>query len=197
MLKKVCVYCASSDRVDRSYHQAAYTLGQQLAQNGIQIVYGGGGRGSMGALADGALSAGGEVFGVLPRFMADLEWGHPGLTTLDLVEDMRERKHRMLIDTDAAIALPGGCGTFEELFEVLTLKRLTLYLKPIVLMNTQRYFDPCIKMLEHAVENHFMDAEHAKMWSVVNEPVEVIPAINSAARWTEQARDFAVPSVND
>src|SRR3546814_7838386 len=89
----------------------------------------------MGAVANGALEAGGEVIGILPRFMADLEWGHSGLTRLELVEDMRERKHRLLAGSDAVVALPGGCGTLEELFEAITLKRLGLYFKPIVLLN--------------------------------------------------------------
>jgi uncharacterized protein (TIGR00730 family) len=156
------------------------------------VVYGGGGGGSMGALADGALAAGGEVVGILPRFMADLEWGHPGLTHLELVEDMRERKHRMLLGADAVIALPGGCGTFEELFEAITLKRLTLFLNPIILVNTNGYFDPLLEVLEQAVEKRFMANEHGGMWSVVDEPEAVPEAIRGAPTWKATMRDAAV-----
>ena len=191
-VKRVSVYCASSSQVDPRYHQAAHRLGEALAAAGVAIVYGGGGAGSMGAVADGALACGGEVVGVLPRFMADLEWGHPGLTKLDLVEDMRERKHQMLVDSDAVIALPGGCGTFEELFEALTLKRLGLYIKPIILLNTLNYYQPCVAMLQQAIDQNFMNLKHGQMWTVVNEPEGILEAIESAPAWSEQAREFAV-----
>ena len=192
-MKRVCVYCASSERIDPAYHAAANRVGQLLAEAGATIVYGGGGSGSMGALADGALGAGGEVIGILPRFMADLEWGHPGLTRLELVEDMRERKHQMLLDADAVVALPGGCGTFEELFEAITLKRLALYLNPIILLNTRGYFADCLSLLERAVDERFMNPEHLTMWQAVAEPDEVIAAIRSAPPWDPGARRLAVP----
>src|SRR6202012_1324112 len=118
-----------------------------LADAGLEVVYGGGARGSMGALANGALSKGGRVVGILPRFMADLEWGHSGLSELELVEDMRVRKHLMLPRSQPAIALPGGCGTLEELLEALTLTRLGLYLNPIVLVNTRGFFNPLLDLL--------------------------------------------------
>jgi len=172
-------------------------VGEVLATAGIAIVFGGGGAGSMGAVADGALARGGEVVGVLPRFMADLEWGHPGLTRLDLVEDMRERKHRMLVDSDAVIALPGGCGTFEELFEALTLKRLGLYTKPIILLNTLDYYQPCVAMLGQAIEQGFMNLKHGQMWSLVDHPEDLIAAIEDAPPWSERAREFAVSSPRD
>ncbi|MBP6534889.1 MAG: TIGR00730 family Rossman fold protein, partial [Arenimonas sp.] len=124
---RICVYAASSAQVHEAHQQAAYALGRQLALNGHSLVYGGGSQGLMGAVADGALTHGGEVIGILPKFMADLEWGHPGLTELRLVEDMRERKHQLLTDSDAVVALPGGCGTLEELFEAITLERLGIY----------------------------------------------------------------------
>ena len=119
---RICVYCASSQECDPHYHEVAFKLGALLAAAGCTVVYGGGSAGSMGAVANGALSAGGEVVGILPKFMADLEWGHPGLTRLELVEDMRERKHRLLTGSDAVIARP-LLRTLEELFEALTLKR--------------------------------------------------------------------------
>jgi uncharacterized protein (TIGR00730 family) len=145
----------------------------------------------MGALADGALSRGGRVTGVLPRFMADLEWGHPGLTELELVEDMRVRKHRMLARSQAAIALPGGSGTLEELLEAITLKRLGLYLNPILIVNTRGYFDPLIELFSRAIQERFMDERHASMWQVVARPEEVPGALDRAARWGEDSRRFA------
>src|SRR3982075_1844147 len=187
----VCVYCASSRASHPEYREAAFQLGVVLAGQGLEIVYGGGARGSMGALADGALSKGGRVVGVLPRFMADLEWGHPGLTELELVEDMRVRKHMMLTRSQAAIALPGGCGTLEELLEAITLKRLGLYLNPILLINTRGFFDPLLELLARAIEERFMDERHARMWEVVTQPEEVPEALNRAPRWYVEARSFA------
>jgi uncharacterized protein (TIGR00730 family) len=114
----------------------------------------------MGALADGALSRGGRITGVLPRFMNDLEWGHAGLTELHLVEDMHTRKHRLLSGSYAVVALPGGSGTLEELLEAITLKRLGLYFGPIVLVNTRHFFDPLLQLLASAIEERFMDERH-------------------------------------
>lgn len=190
-VRRVCVYCASSEQSDAAYRTAASQLGELLAKNGIEIIYGGGGLGSMGALAEGALRAGGRITGVVPRFMKELEWAHDGLTELLLVETMRERKHLMLTGSDAVIALPGGCGTLEELFEAITLKRLGIYLKPIVLVNTRKFFDPCIALLNRCIEERFMHERHAEMWSVVDSPEEVLHAIQAAPTWSEQARSFA------
>ncbi|HUO18967.1 MAG TPA: TIGR00730 family Rossman fold protein [Steroidobacteraceae bacterium] len=189
--RAVCVYCASSRSSHPDYRAAAHRLGKVLAGAGIGIVYGGGAAGSMGALADGALEGGGRVVGILPRFMADLEWGHRGLTELELVEDLRVRKHLMLTRSDAAIALPGGSGTLEELLEAITLKRLGLYLNPIVLVNTRGFFAPLLALLEHAVEERFMDRRHLDMWQVVGEPEEVPGALERAPAWTAEARRFA------
>ncbi len=189
--RAVCVYCASSRSSHPDYRTAAYRLGEVLAAAGLGIVYGGGAVGSMGALADGALGKGGRVVGVLPRFMADLEWGHRGLTELELVEDMRARKHLMLTRSDAAIALPGGSGTLEELLEAITLKRLGLYLKPIVLVNTRGFFAPLLTLLGQAVEERFMDRRHLGMWQVVAQPEEVPAALAAAPAWGPEARSFA------
>ncbi|HUL47270.1 MAG TPA: TIGR00730 family Rossman fold protein [Steroidobacteraceae bacterium] len=187
----VCVYCASSRSSHADYRAAAHRLGEVLAAAGLGIVYGGGAVGSMGALADGALARGGRVVGILPRFMADLEWGHRGLTELELVEDLRARKHLMLTRSDAAIALPGGSGTLEELLEAITLKRLGLYLKPIVLVNTRGFFAPLLKLLDHAIEERFMDRRHLDMWQVVARPEEVPEALATAPAWGPEARSFA------
>lgn len=187
----VCVYCASSRSAEPEYRRAAFRLGEVLAERGIGIVYGGGAAGSMGALADGALGRGGRVVGILPRFMADLEWGHRGLSELKLVEDMRTRKHLMLSGAQAAIALPGGSGTLEELLEALTLKRLGLFLGPIVLVNTRGYFEPLLRMLSRSVEERFMDERHLDMWQLVERPEEVPSALDGAPVWSKDFRAFA------
>jgi uncharacterized protein (TIGR00730 family) len=190
-VKTVCVYCASSRVCHSDYHEAAHRLGRALANAGFTIIYGGGGVGSMGALADGAISRGGRVIGVLPKFMQEMEWGHKGLSELRLVEDLRTRKHLMLTESHAVVALPGGSGTLEELFETLTLKRLGFYLNPIVLVNTRRFFDPLIRLLTTAVAEGFMDERHRSMWQVVAEPEDVLPALASAPAWSAEARKFA------
>ena len=189
---RICVYAASSPQAAPVYMDAARELGAQLAANGCSIVYGGGSQGLMGALADGALASGGEVIGVLPKFMADLEWGHPGLTHLDLVEDMRERKHKLLTGSDAVVALPGGCGTLEELFEAITLKRLGLYFNPILLLDTNAFYAPLQAFLQQVIEEKFLNPEHAAMWSLVAEPAQVLPAIAATPRWREDARNYAI-----
>ncbi len=189
----VCVYCASSRRSDAAYYEAARRLGATLAQRGITIVYGGGSSGSMGHLADGALSAGGRVVGVVPRFMKELEWSHTGLAELRVVDDMHARKRAMAADADAIVALPGGCGTLEELFEAITWKRLGLYVNPIVMVNTLGFFDRCVALLEHCIHERFMDERHGRMWSVVDEPERVIDAIVAAPPWDSSAQAFAIP----
>ena len=189
---RVCVYCASSEMCDRAYHDAARRLGELLADAGCTIVYGGGAVGLMGSLANGALARGGKVIGVIPRFMTEVEWQHPGLADLEVVEDMRERKHRLLSDSDAVVALPGGCGTLEELFEAITLKRLGLYFSPIVLLNTREFFTPLQTFMQQVIRERFMNSEHAQMWSLVNAPEEVLPRIRATPQWREDAREYAV-----
>jgi hypothetical protein len=146
----------------------------------------------MGALAEGALSAGGRVVGVIPKFMRDLEWGHDELSELHVVEDMRTRKHEMLARASAVVALAGGTGTLEELLEAITLKRLGLYLGPIVIVNTRGYYDPLLSQLTSAIDGRFMDFRHDKLWSIVTEPEAVLNAIETAPEWSAASRDFAV-----
>ena len=171
--------------------EAAHRLGEILARNSIEVVYGGGALGLMGQVADGALASGGRVIGIMPRFMQELEWAHRQLTELKVVENMRERKHLMLTGSDAVIALPGGCGTLEELFEAITLKRLAIYLNPIVLVNIRGFFDPCIALLERCVEERFMNPQHLEMWQVVERAEDALAAIHTSRRWSEDARNFA------
>ncbi len=187
----VCVYCASSNACDPAFRDVARRLGGLLASAGCTLVYGGGRAGSMGALADGALAHGGRVVGIIPRFMRELEWGHEDLTELHVVEDMRTRKHEMLARASAVVALAGGCGTFEELMEAITLKRLGLYLGPIVIVNTGGYYDPLLEQFSRAIDGRFMDARHGSMWQVVAEPEEVVAALETAPGWDAGNINFA------
>lgn len=188
---RICVYCSSSASCDPAYHQAAYELGQLIAEGGHTLVYGGGGVGSMGAVADGALSKGGEVIGIIPRFMTEVEWQHPGLASLEVVEDMRERKHLLLTGSDAVVTLPGGCGTFEEVFEAITLKRLGLYFNPIVFVNTRGFYTGLMQFLEHSINEKMMGHAHAAMWSIVDQPDQVLAEIARTPAWPSDARRFA------
>lgn len=189
---RICVYAASSAQVHSEFQAAAFAMGEEIALAGHSLVYGGGSTGLMGAVADGALKHGGEVIGILPKFMADLEWGHPGLTQLQLVEDMRERKHRLLADSDAVIALPGGCGTLEELFEAITLKRLGIYFNPIVLLNTRNFYAPLQMFMNQVIAQKFMNPEHTAMWSLEDTAADVLPRILGTPKWREDARNYAV-----
>lgn len=190
-VKRVTVYASSSNALAESYYDAATRLGMVLGQAGVDIVYGGGGVGLMRAMADKALGEGAHVHGVIPDFLNTVEHGHKNLSRLEVVGDMRERKHRMLVDSDAVVSLPGGSGTFEEVFEVLTLKRLGVFLGPIVLVNTNRYFDRLVDFLEHSVRERFMSEQHLEMWSVVDQPEGVFEAMHAATDWSSKAREFA------
>ncbi len=190
-MKTICVYCASSSQVKPGYFDATARLGKIIADAKLSIVYGGGSMGLMGQLADSTLEAGGKIIGVIPRFMCEVEWNHTDLTELILVETMHERKEKMAMMADAVVALPGGCGTLEELLEVITWKRLGIFTKPIVIVNVEGYFDALITMLNRAMDEHFMRDEHRKMWEVVETPEEVLSAINNSVSWDENARSFA------
>jgi uncharacterized protein (TIGR00730 family) len=192
-LERVCVYCASSTEAHPEHYEATRALGRLLAEAGITIVYGGGSVGSMGALADAALAAGGRLVGILPKFMNDLEWGHKSLTELRLVDDMHHRKRMMIEESDAIVALPGGSGTFEELLEAITWKRLGLVVSPIVIVNVRGFYDPLRELLDRAITERFMDERHRQMWTFVNSPEDVLAAIRAAPEWTAGARAFARP----
>lgn len=190
-IQRVTVYASSSEALADSYYEAAARLGRVLGKAGLDIVYGGGGVGLMRAMADTAMAEGAHVHGVIPGFLNTVEHGHQELASLEVVGDMRERKHRMIQGSDAVVSLPGGSGTFEEVFEALTLKRLGQFLGPIVLVNTNRYFDRFVDFLRHSVSERFMSELHLEMWSVVEDPEQVIGALCSAVKWTPDARKFA------
>lgn len=190
-IETVCVYGASSAKVDRGYFEAASELGRLLAERHIGLVTGAGRMGLMAAVAEGALKAGGEVTGIIPRFMVEQGWQHTGLSKLVVVDDMHQRKATMARLSDAAIALPGGCGTLEELMEIITWKQLGLYLGPVVMLNVKGYFDPLLEMLQRAVEENFMRRQHADIWRVAQSPHEAVELVLTTPRWDPSVRKFA------
>ncbi len=190
-VKTVTVYASSSAALRPVYYNAARRTGEVLADAGKSIVYGAGGGGLMGAMADGALSKNGEVYGVVPQFLQDLELTHQGLTGLKIVEEMRVRKQLMLEDSHAVVTLPGGSGTYEELFEALTMKRLGRWLGPIILVNTAGFYDGLLKFLDHSIDECFMGRSHLKMWTVVDEPEEILDAIENSHAWDSDALQYA------
>lgn len=191
-IERVCIYCASSTRIDRVYTEAASRLGQMLAEKRIGIVNGAGSIGLMRAVSDAALQAGGKVTGVIPEFMVEEGWHHEGLTELRVTATMHERKQLMAELGDGVIALPGGCGTLEELLEIITWKQLGLYLNPIVILNVNHFFDPLLDMLKRAVDERFMRMEHVAIWQVAYTPKEAIELLETTPLWNREVRKQAV-----
>lgn len=190
-IKNICVYCASSPQIAPVYFKAAERLGYLLAEKGINLIDGAGKVGLMGCLNNTVLAAGGTVTGVIPRFMVERGWHHSGLTQLVETETMHERKSLMARMSDAVIALPGGCGTMEELLEVITWKQLGLYLKPIVVLNIQGFYNPLIEMLEKAIGQQFMHREHESLWQVAFTPEEAVELCVSLPAWDKKICKFA------
>ena len=189
--RRILVFCASSTACEPHFHAAAAALGREIAQAGHTLVYGGGAVGSMGAVADAALDEGGHVVGIIPRFMRELEWAHRGIQELELVEDMQTRKRLMLETADAIVTLPGGSGTFEELFDAITSKRLGLFVHPLVILNQNGFYDPLFRLLESSVNERFMNEQHLDIWQSVERVDEILPAIEAAEPWPENAVEFA------
>lgn len=173
----VCVYGASSTDIKQEYFQAAYQTGRLLALEGMRVVNGGGRMGLMGATTEGALQNGGRVVGVIPEFMVRKDLHHKQLTELVVTPDMHKRKQTMAEMADAAIALPGGCGTLEELLEIITWRQLSLFRGPVVILNTDDYYRPLSDMLARAVEQHFMKPELTAAWKVADTPEEAVTYI--------------------
>ena len=190
-LKNVWVYSATSTQIDPIYFQAADTLGRLLAQKGINLINGAGCLGLMSRISDAALATGGTVTGIIPHFMVEQNWHHKGLTHLIETETMHERKRMMADLSDGIIALPGGCGTMEELLEIITWKQLGLYLKPIVILNTNGFYNPLLEMLERAIDQHFMRRQHGSIWQVAQTPDEAIQLLYTTPMWSKDIRKFA------
>ena len=190
-ITSVCVYSASSTKIDPVYFDVARELGRLLGEKHIRLVNGAGNMGLMSAVADAVIAAGGEVTGVIPRFMVEQGWHHTGLTELVEVESMHERKKMMADLSDAVIALPGGCGTLEELLEIITWKQLGLYLNPIVILNINGFFDPLLEMLEKAIDENFMRRQHGDIWKVAQTPEEAVQLLYETPVWDISIRKFA------
>jgi len=176
-MKSVCVYCGSADNMDPVYLDAAYEMGAAIANHGLRLIYGAGSTGLMGAVADGALGAGGEVIGVIPRLFNTPTLAHSKLSHLEVVEDIHIRKARMIELAEAFVALPGGFGTLEELFEVLTWAQIGLHQKPIGLLNTCNYFDSLLTFVEHARVEGFIYTEHRALFTHTDRPEALLDAL--------------------
>ena len=178
-MKSVCVFCGSSDLVHEDYKEAAYQMGVTLAQQGICLVYGGGKTGLMGRVADGALSAGGEVIGVIIPSMNTPALAHTSLTRMDVTPEMRSRKARMHDLSDGFMALPGGFGTWDELFETITWAQTGGHEKPVGLLNTKNYYAPLLAAVDHAVTEGFVFEEHRQAISLEIDPAKLLEAMRN------------------
>jgi hypothetical protein len=189
-VQSVCVYCGSSSRVAESYREAARQLGEALARQGIELVYGGGRIGLMGICADAALAAGGRVTGIIPRHLHDVEVGHQGATRLLVTENMHERKRLMFEMSDAFLVLPGGLGTLDETFEIVTWRQLALHDKPIIVVDIEGYWRPFRALVQHVVDEGFARPTVLSLFKVV-------PSIEEAFTALELAREPAVTPAPD
>nr|WP_319400639.1 TIGR00730 family Rossman fold protein [uncultured Carboxylicivirga sp.] len=187
----ICVFCASSSKVDQSFLNEATLLGDVLVENGYGLKYGGGAVGSMGAVANRVLGLNGKVTGVIPHFMVQVEWEHKGVDNMIHVDTMAKRKELLIKDVEAIVVLPGGTGTLEELFEVLSLKKLGQFDKPIILVNTNNFFNLLVELLDQMIEDKFMRPEHAALWHVVNSVKEIPEALKNIPKWDKDAIRFA------
>lgn len=190
-MKTIAVYAASSTQIDEAFFEAARQLGRGLAEHGMRLINGAGNMGLMQATADACLEAGGEVIGVIPTFMVEQNWHHTGLTQLIETPDMHTRKQTLADMNDGCVALPGGCGTMEELLEVITWKQLGLYFHPIVILNVNGYYDPLIQMLERSAECNFMRKQHLGIWQVAETAEQAIEMLLNTPEWDSSVRRFA------
>ena len=187
----ICVFASSSSRIDNEYAVVATSLGTLLAQAGIDVVYGGGGIGLMGKLADAVLEHGGRITGVIPEFMKEEGWDHRKVSDMIITSDMGERKKQMFALGDAVVALPGGVGTLEELTEAMTLKQLGLYRGPIIILNTMNFYKSFIEFLEHMVSGNFLRYEHKGMWEIAQTAEDVLILLNKKDGWHQDPRSIA------
>ena len=189
MDKRVCIFCAASVKIDEKYNDAAREVVRALHALNYTVVSGGGKIGTMGAITSESVKVGGHHVAVLPAFMKGLE--NPDIKDVVWTETMAQRKEKMREGTRAAIALPGGVGTLEELCEVITWKQLGLFLKPIVILNVGGYYDPLLAMLESAARGHFMRPEHLKLWRVARDADEAVEEVLTTPLWDKSIGKFA------
>ncbi len=187
MQLSVTVYCASSHKVDQAYFKATIELADVLLSRNARVIYGGGSVGLMGTIANRYLEKNGSITGIIPEFMAKIEWAHPGVADMRIVHDMHERKKKLIEGTDVVIALPGGTGTLEELAEVITLKRLGKFTKPILLLNTKDFYKPLSDFFIKMAEEHFLSPEHLAMWKLIDDPADFWPALENFPTWSDDA----------
>lgn len=180
-VRAVCVFCGSRTGADPAYEQAATRLGTLLAEHDVRLIFGAGGIGMMGALADAALAAGGEVIGVIPSFLRRPEVAHQGVTRQVEVATMHERKHRMFELADGFVVLPGGLGTLDETFEIITWKQLRLHAKPIVVVDVSGYWRCLHRLVDDIVESGFADPTISELFTVVPSAEDVLPTLTRAA----------------
>jgi hypothetical protein len=182
-IREVVVYCASSPHIGEAYFDIARQLGKVLANNDITCITGGGKQGLMGAVNDSVLENGGKVKGIIPQFMIDSGWCHPQLSELVVTESMHERKFLMAKQSDAAVALPGGFGTLEELAEILTWKQLGLYKNAVVILNINGYYDPLLAMFDKMICEKFLHHNYRNLWQVVDSPDKAIEYLQNGEVW--------------
>ena len=187
----VCVFASSSSRIDNKFVQAASRLGSLFARSKINVIYGGGGIGLMGVLADSVIENGGSITGVIPSFMNDEGWGHPHVKDMIVTSDMGDRKKNMFARADAVVALPGGIGTLEELTEAITLKQLGLFKGPVIILNTLDFYKYFIEFLEHMITGNFLRIEHKGIWEIANTPEGVLTALSMDKGWIDDPRRIA------
>jgi uncharacterized protein (TIGR00730 family) len=176
-IRSICVFCGSRPGAEPAFGDAAAVLGKAIARRGITLIYGGAKVGLMGRLADAALAEGGTVVGVIPRGLVSKEIAHDGLKELFLTDSMHERKDRMILLSDAFISMPGGWGTYDELFEVLTLAQIGFHDKPSAFLNTNGYFDPLLALLHHTIEHGFAAPQHEQLYVTAREPDALLDAL--------------------
>lgn len=193
----ITTYCASSGQVPQKYIDAAHELGTLLAERSHILVNGAGRTGLMGTLTDACLAAGGEAVGVIPQFMIDHGWQHTAMSRLIVTADMHERKERMAQLSDACITLAGGVGTLEELLEIITWKQLGLYDRPIVLLNTDGYFDPLLAQLRRAIDERFMREMHDDLWCEAHTPEEALHLAETTPRWDTSLSKYAAIDLHE
>jgi uncharacterized protein (TIGR00730 family) len=180
---RVCIFASSSSRIKNEFAHAASELGMLLARAGTEVVYGGGGIGLMGILADKIIENNGTITGVIPSFMKDQGWGHTDVNEMIITDDMAERKKQMFAMADAVVALPGGVGTLEELTEAITLKQLGLFRGPIIILNTLDFYKSLIDFFEHMVSENFLRHEHKAIWEIATTPLEVMTLLAKKDNW--------------
>jgi uncharacterized protein (TIGR00730 family) len=180
---RVCIFASSSSRINSDYADAASELGLLLSRAGTEVVFGGGGIGLMGKLADTIIENKGTITGVIPSFMKDQGWDHSDVNEMIITSDMGERKRQMFAMADAIVALPGGVGTLEELTEAITLKQLGLFRGPVIILNTLNFYKSLIEFFEHMVSENFLRYEHKAIWEIADTPEEVMTILTKNDSW--------------